>query len=194
MNEFNTIINLAGALSKSYEARIERLDIRYNFEKHLTEANLYLEGAVEIVRITGRGEAIIFCDRESHKEIHKKEEPDFIKELDAKEDFEAKRKRAMDKILKKDEEARQKISEELSTQTAAEAMEGMKNAVDNLEIKKKPKRSESGWAGARPKDRHEKILKLYNEGWTKVKMAEELGIGISTVNYHLQKLRDEGKI
>lgn len=194
MNEFNTIINLAGALSKSYEARIERLDIRYNFEKHLTEANLYLEGAVEIVRITGRGEAIIFCDRESHKEIHKKEEPDFIKELDAKEDFEAKRKQAIDKILKTDEEARLKISEELSTQTAAEAMEGMKAAVDNLEVKKKPKRSESGWSGARPKDRHEKILKLYNEGWTKVKMAEELGIGISTVNYHIQKLRDEGKI
>ena len=70
----------------------------------------------------------------------------------------------------------------------------MKAAVDNLEIKKKPKRSESGWSGARPKDRHEKILKLYNEGWTKVKMAEELGIGISTVNYHIQKLRDEGKI
>ena len=186
MNEFNTIINLAGALSKSYEARIERLDIRYNFEKHLTEANLYLEGAVEIVRITGRGEAIIFCDRESHKEIHKKEEPDFIKELDAKEDFEAKRKQAIDKILKKEEEARLKISEELPTQTAAEAMASMKAAVDNLDIPKKPKK--------RSKDTSEKILKLYNEGWTKVKMAEELGIGLSTVNYHIQSLRDKGKI
>ena len=149
MDELLTIINLAQALSKSFNADIERLDIRYNYEKETTEAHLCLKGAADIAKITGYGEVIIFP-----KELWEQE-----------------------------------------PETAAEAMEEMKNAVDNLEVKKKPnKRSESGWAGARPKDRHEKILKLYNEGWTKVKMAEELGIGISTVNYHIQKLRDEGKI
>ena len=186
MKSINTIVNIATALSKSYGADISELNIKYN-EYDITQADLHLEGYCEYAfKITGDGEVTIL--------LEEKTTPDFIEELDVKEDFEAKRKQAMDKILKKDEEARLKISEELSTQTAAEAMEGMKNAVDNLEIKKKPKRSESGWAGARPKDRHEKILKLYNEGWAKVKMAEELGIGISTVNYHLQKLRDEGKI
>ena len=64
----------------------------------------------------------------------------------------------------------------------------MKAAVDSLEVPKKPKTEK------RPKDRHEKILKLYNQGYTKAKMAEELGIGLSTINYHIQKLRDEGKI
>lgn len=73
-------------------------------------------------------------------------------------------------------------------ETASEAMEGMKAAVDSLQVPKKPKTEK------RPKDRHEKILKLYNQGYTKAKMAEELGIGISTINYHIQKLRDEGKI
>lgn len=97
-----------------------------------------------------------------------------------------KEEQAIDKILKKDEEARLKISEEMSTQTAAEAMASMKAAVDNLDIPKKPKK--------RSKDTGEKILKLYNRGWTKVKMAEELGIGLSTVNYHIQSLRDKGKI
>ena len=72
--------------------------------------------------------------------------------------------------------------------TASEAMEGMKAAVDSLEVPKKPKTEK------RPKDRHEKILKLYNQGCTKAKIAEELGIGLSTINYHIQKLRDEGKI
>lgn len=46
----------------------------------------------------------------------------------------------------------------------------------------------------RPRDRQEKILRRYNEGWTKVKIAQDLGIGLSTVNYHIQALRDKGKI
>lgn len=157
MNELPTIINLAQALSKSFDTDVERLDIRCNYEKETTEAYLYLKGAADIAKITGY---VVFHNKSSRE----KEEPSFVKELESE------------------------------PGTAAEAMEGMKKAVDNLEVKKTPKRSESGWAGARPKDRHEKILKLYNEGWTKVKMAEELGIGISTVNYHIQKLRDEGKI
>ena len=128
----------------------------------------------------------LYIESLEKQQEEEKKEPEFIKELDIEEDFEAKRKQAVDKILKKDEEARLKISEELSTQTAAEAMASMKAAVDNLEIPKKPKK--------RSKDTSEKILNRYNQGYTKAKMAEELGIGISTVNYHLQKLRDEGKI
>ena len=186
MKSISTIVNIATALSKSYGADITELNIKYN-EYDITQAELHLAGHYDYVfKITGDGEVTILSEE--------KATPDFIEELDVKEDFEAKRKKAIDKILRENEEARLKISEEMSNQTAAEAMASMKVAVDNLDIPKKPKRSESGWSGARPKDRHEKILKLYNEGWTKVKMAEELGIGISTVNYHIQKLRDEGKI
>ena len=178
MKSISTIVNIATALSKSYGADITELNIKYN-EYDITQADLHLAGHYEYVfKITGDGEVTIL--------LEEKTTPDFIEELDVKEDFEAKRKQAIDKILKKEEEARLKISEELPTQTAAEAMASMKAAVDNLDIPKKPKK----WS----KDTSEKILKLYNEGWTKVKMAEELGIGLSTVNYHLQKLRDEGKI
>lgn len=178
MKSINTIVNIATALSKSYGADITELNIKYN-EYDITQADLHLAGHYEYVfKITGDGEVTIL--------LEEKTTPDFIEELDVKEDFEAKRKKAMDKILREDEEARMKISEGLSTQTAAEAMASMKAAVDNLDIPKKPKK--------RSKDTGEKILKLYNQGWTKVKMAEELGIGISTVNYHIQKLRDEGKI
>ena len=179
--EMELIIKLADALARGHGEVIQEINIMHE--------NGSYTGAFAI-----KGKYMdTFFEIRAERILHK-EKPEFIKDLDIEEDFEAKRKKAIDKFLRKDEEARMKISEELSTQTAAEAMEGMKNAVDNLEIKKKPKRSESGWSGARPKDRHEKILKLYNEGWTKVKMAEELGIGISTVNYHIQKLRDEGKI
>ena len=143
MNELQTIINLALALSKSFNADIERLDIHYNYETKITEAYLYLKGAVDIAKITGYGEVIVLPKKELWEQ-----EPE----------------------------------------TAAEAMEGMKAAVDSLEVPKRPK------AEKRPKDRHEKILKLYNQGYTKAKMAEELGIGLSTINYHIQKLRDEGKI
>ena len=178
MKSINTIVNIATALSKSYGADISELNIKYN-EYDITQADLHLEGYCEYAfKITGDGEVTIL--------LEEKTTPDFIEELDIKEDFEAKRKQAIDKILKKDEEARLKISEELSTQTAAEAMASMKAAVDNLDIPKKPKK--------RSKDTGEKILKLYNQGWTKVKMAEELGIGLSTVNYHIQSLRDKGKI
>ena len=178
MKSISTIVNIATALSKSYGADITELNIKYN-EYDITQADLHLAGHYEYVfKITGDGEVTIL--------LEEKTTPDFIEELDVKEDFEAKRKQAIDKILKKEEEARLKISEELPTQTAAEAMASMKAAVDNLDIPKKPKK--------RSKDTSEKILKLYNEGWTKVKMAEELGIGLSTVNYHIQSLRDKGKI
>ena len=177
MKSISTIVNIATALSKSYGADITELNIKYN-EYDITQADLHLAGYYEYVfKITGDGEVSI---------LEEKTTPDFIEELDVKEDFEAKRKQAIDKILKKDEEARLKISEELSTQTAAEAMASMKAAVDNLDIPKKPKK--------RLKDTSEKILNRYNQGYTKAKMAEELGIGLSTVNYHIQKLRDEGKI
>lgn len=147
MNELLTIINLASALSKSFNADIERLDIRYNYEKEITEAYLYLKGAVDIAKITGYGEVIVFPKKELREQ-----EPE----------------------------------------TAAEAMEKMKAAVDNLEVPKKTKTESE--TKKRPKDRQEQILKMYNEGCTKVKMAEELGIGLSTVNYHIQALRDKGKI
>ena len=85
--------------------------------------------------------------------------------------------------------------EEAPAETAAEALESMKAAVDNLEVPKKPKALTVEPPGKkRSKDRQGQILKLYKEGWTKVKMAEELGIGLSTINYHIQALRDKGKI
>lgn len=145
MNELLTIINLASALSKSFNADIERLDIRYNYEKEITEAYLYLEGAVDIAKITG------YVTVSPKKELR-----------------------------------------EQKPETAAEAMEEMKVAVDSLEIPKKTKTESE--TKKRPKDRQELILKMYNEGCTKVKMAEKLGIGLSTVNYHIQALRDKGKI
>ena len=188
--ELGLIVELADALARANDQYIVELNIKFDGCFYMGLLKMKDDFIEVIYKIRDDG----LIEAESQLIVHKKEEPEFIKDLDIEEDFEAKRKKAIDKILRENEEARMKISEELSTQTAAEAMASMKDAVDNLEVKKKPKRSESGWAGARPKDRHEKILKLYNEGWAKVKMAEELGIGISTVNYHLQKLRDEGKI
>ena len=46
----------------------------------------------------------------------------------------------------------------------------------------------------RPDARHEEIYQLCQKNWTVSKIAVEMGIGKSTVHYHLQKLRDEGRI
>lgn len=179
--EMELIIKLADALARGHGEVIQEINIKH--EKDSYTGTFEIKGKYMDTLFEIRAERILH-----------KEEPEFIKDLDIEEDLKAKRKESIDRILQKNEEARLKISEEMSTQTAAEAMASMKAAVDDLDIPKKPKRSESGWSGARPKDRHEKILKLYNEGWTKVKMAEELGVGISTINYHIQALREKGKI
>ena len=171
MSELKVITTLAEALSKAYAADIMRLDIQFNNKTDCYTGYLLL-GDNSLFEVFGE---YSICDDgtvtrvSTNKSSFLKGSPKPTPEV----------KKLIDELKETDPEAKG---------TASEAMEGMKAAVDSLEVPKKPKTEK------RPKDRHEKILKLYNQGYTKVKMAEELGIGTSTINYHIQKLRDEGKI
>jgi len=176
MSELKVITTLAEALSKAYAADIMRLDIQFNNKTDCYTGYLLL-GDNSLFEVFGE---YSICDDgtvarvSTNKSSFLKGSPNPTPEV----------KKLIDELKETDPEAEGTVSE---------AMEGMKAAVDSLEVPKKPK-NPAGGAKKRPKDRHERILKLYNQGYTKVKMAEELGIGTSTINYHIQKLRDEGKI
>ena len=188
MNELMIIINLAIALSKSYCVDITRLDIRYDEEKDMTQAYLHLDGhEAPDYKISEDGTVeVVKEETQPEEESGLFKPPTFSKE---------ERQQMIDKIISKEEEARRKLLAEMPPKTVAEALGDMKASIGDLKVPTKPKALTVVPEGKkRPKDRQEKILKMYKEGWTKVKMAEELGVGISTINYHIQALREKGKI
>lgn len=188
MNELMTIINLAIALSKSYRVDITRLDIRYDEEEDKTQAYLHLDGHDNPdYKISEDGAVEVVKEKaQPAEESGLFNPPTFSKD---------ERQQAIDMICRKEEEARRKLLAEMPPKTVAEALGSMKASINDLKVPTKPKALTVVPEGRkRPKDRQEKILKMYKEGWTKVKMAEELGVGLSTINYHIQALRKKGKI
>lgn len=166
-SSLKTIVCVAQGLAEGFETTIRRLDISISGPAAEYEGKLYLNHIFN--PISGPVvDYIIHEDGNVERALGKKAENE------------------------KEEIAPAQLDEEIS---AVEAMEGMKAAVDKLEIPKKPKPLTGKPAIPKSsKNRQERILKMYNQGYTKVKMAEEEGIGLSTINYHIQALREKGKI
>ena len=102
-----------------------------------------------------------------------------------------------------------------SEETASEAMEGMKKAVEELKVPHKPKEEpakEEPEGQQSPEDLEEekpeeapeagrkkgidkgKIAALHNAGWNIAKIADEMRVSYATIQYHLKKLKEQGKI
>ena len=159
MNELNTIINMAIALSKSWGKEISHLDIKFDSERDDYGANLSLD-EITCYRIHGDGSVDALREPVPEK-------PPFIKELE-------------------ETPAKPPAEEKPS---ASAALEGMKIAIDKLEVPKKPKGST-----AHKRLDVGKIMALYNAGWNLPKIADEMGVATTTIHYHIKKLRQEGKV
>ncbi|MBE6014748.1 MAG: ArsR family transcriptional regulator [Lachnospiraceae bacterium] len=91
-------------------------------------------------------------------------------------------------------------------QTAANAMENMKAAVDDLKIPFKPKEGPEPEVGGaldpvQEKERKNKskidtgkIKALKNAGWSVEKIADEMKLGVSTVYAQIRKLKEAGLV
>ena len=196
MNELNIIASLAKALSGTFQKDISRLDIKY--VKEMPEPGfigvLFFDTPEPSYTISGDG-TVTRIRKEQFTVLPKNEEPEeeepAIKAMEGM-------KAAVDKLEvghKQKEEVQKEVKNLKTTVKKAQAdIEKINNSNITKEFKPYEGPVEEPVKIRRPDARHEEIYQLYQKNWTVSKIAVEMGIGKSTVHYHLQKLRDEGRI